>query len=68
MSEAVVPAIVNVAGGTLFHLAAKHYGDATQWYRIASANRLTDPMLTGVVTLVLPRPISTVGNGGILDA
>lgn len=45
---------VTVGGGTLYDVAAQHYGDATQWTRIAAANNLTDPQLTGVNTLQIP--------------
>ena len=56
---------ITVAGGNLFDLAAKHLGDATQWNRIAEASGLTDPMLSGVVTLTIPG-VDTTAGGGIL--
>lgn len=57
--------VVTVAGGNLFQLAGEHLGDATQWYRIARANRLWDPFLPNTpITLVIPAPAP--GNGGIL--
>lgn len=55
---------ITVAGGNLFALAAVHLGDATQWIRIAQANRLADPVLTGLVTLVLP-PVDPSAGGGV---
>ncbi|OYV50750.1 MAG: hypothetical protein B7X10_01115 [Burkholderiales bacterium 21-58-4] len=45
---------VTTGGGNLYELAAQHYGDASQWTRIAAANNLTDPQLTGINTLVIP--------------
>jgi hypothetical protein len=45
---------ITVAGGDLFRLAADHLLDATQWFRIAELNGLSDPILSGVVTLVIP--------------
>lgn len=45
---------ITVAVGNLFALAAKYLGDATQWIRIAQLNNLSDPMLSGVVTLRIP--------------
>ena len=54
---------ITVAGGNLFQIAAQYLGDATQWLRIAQANGLTDPMLFGVVTLVIPDPDPTAGGG-----
>lgn len=43
-------------GGTLFHLAARLLDDPLQWHRIAAANHLSDPWLSGLVTLRLPAP------------
>ncbi len=50
-------------GGTLFHVAASQLNDATQWIRIAQLNNLSDPMLTGLVTLRLPDPDPNAGGG-----
>lgn len=57
---------VQVAGGNLFVLAAQYLGDATQWNRIARVNGITDPMITGSVTLLMPPVDNNAGNGGIL--
>lgn len=46
---------VTVVGGDLMTLAQQHYGDATQWTRIANANNLTDPKLAGTQTLIIPK-------------
>jgi hypothetical protein len=54
---------VTVTGGNLFALAAQLLGDATQWIRIAALNNLSDPFLTGVVTLVIPDKDPTAGGG-----
>lgn len=43
-----------VAGTDLFSLASRELGDATQWYRIAALNGVSDPMLFGLVTLKIP--------------
>ncbi len=51
------------AGGTLFHIAAAQLGDATQWVRIAQLNRLSDPILNGVVTLKIPATDPTATGG-----
>ncbi len=56
--------IIVVAGGNLFSLAAKYLNDATQWIRIAQLNQLSDPLLVGVVTLVIP-PVDPTAGGGI---
>lgn len=55
---------VVVAGGNLFALAAKYLNDATQWIRIAQANQLADPQLSGVQTLIIP-PVNPGAGGGI---
>lgn len=55
---------VTVVGGNLFAVAATYLGDATQWIRIAQANDLSDPVLSGVVTLVLP-PVDQSAAGGV---
>lgn len=55
---------ITVAGGNLFALAAQYLNDATQWIRIARANNIIDPMLVGVVTLIIP-PIDPSAGGGI---
>lgn len=56
--------VVTVAGGDLFRLALERLGDATQWNRIARANGLSDPVLSGLVTLKLP-PVNPAAGGGI---
>lgn len=52
-----------VAGGNLFEIAANYLQDATQWIRIAQANNLYDPVLTGVTTLIIPDVNLTLGGG-----
>ena len=54
---------VTVSNTTLFHVAAAVLGDATQWNRIAALNGIDDPMIVGVVTLVLPVP--SPGSAGV---
>ena len=56
---------VTVSGGDLYRLALQQLGDATQWNRIAQANDLLDPVITGTVTLVIP-PVNPQLTGGIL--
>lgn len=58
---------VTVAGGNLFDLALKYLGDSSQWNRIAQANGLIDPMITGIVTLQVPS-INPNAGGGIFVA
>ena len=45
---------VTVGGGSLYDVAAQQYGDGTRWNEIAAANNLSDPMITGITTLVIP--------------
>ncbi len=56
--------VVVLAGGNLFMLAAQYLQDATQWIRIARANNLSDPVLQGVNTLVIPE-VNPAAGGGI---
>jgi len=53
--------------GDLYHLAAAAYGDARGWTRIAQANQLTDPMISGITRLIIP-PANAVPATGVLDA
>lgn len=55
---------VSGADRTLFDIALREYGDATQWLTIAQANGLTDPMLSGNTTLKIP-PQDPTAAGGI---
>jgi hypothetical protein len=55
--------VVTVVGGNLFRVAAEQLGDATQWVRIAEANGLSDPMLSGVVSLRIPAVDPQAGGG-----
>lgn len=54
---------ITVAGGNLYQIAAQELSDATQWIRIAQLNNLPDPMLLGVVTLIVPDPDPNAGGG-----
>ncbi|MYM89547.1 hypothetical protein GTP91_20510 [Rugamonas sp. FT82W] len=54
---------VVVGGENLYRLAARVYGDATKWIAIAQANKVTDPNVTGVRTLVVPP--APPDNGGV---
>ena len=54
---------ITVVGGNLFQIAADQLGDATQWIRIAQLNNLSDPMLSGLVTLQIPALDPTAGGG-----
>jgi nucleoid-associated protein YgaU len=56
---------VTVSGGDLYHLALQYLGDAQQWNRIAQANNLLDPVITGIVTLQIPDP-NPLLTGGVL--
>jgi hypothetical protein len=54
---------LTIAGGNLFQIAAQQLGDATQWIRIAQLNGIDDPMLTGVVTILVPDIDPNEGGG-----
>lgn len=57
---------ITVQNADLFRIAAQAYGDATQWYRIAAANFLFDPIVPGPITLLIPASATQPTNGGIL--
>lgn len=59
--------VITVGGGSLFDIASREYGDATAWTQIANANGLTDPVLSGTTTLIIP-PYSASQTGGILGS
>ncbi|MCP1243068.1 LysM peptidoglycan-binding domain-containing protein [Acetobacter lambici] len=57
---------VTAADRTLYHVAASYLGDATQWWRIAQLNGLTDPDLSAFVTpvtLTLPAKDASQASG-----
>ena len=56
-----------IAGGNLFQIAATELGDATQWIRIAQLNDLSDPMLNGVTTLLIPDADPNAGGGVVVQ-
>ena len=64
IGQAFPSKVVRVSGTTLFHVAARELGDATQWSRIARLNGLTDPFITALVELKIPQP--GLSDGGIL--
>jgi hypothetical protein len=55
---------IQASATTLFHVAAQQLGDATQWIRIAQLNGLSDPQITGIVTLLIP-DVDPSQTGGI---
>jgi nucleoid-associated protein YgaU len=59
---------VTVAGGNLYQIAALYLGDATQWNRIAQANNLLDPVITGIATLQIPSADPNAGGGVYVPA
>jgi nucleoid-associated protein YgaU len=58
-----IPMTITVVGGNLWAIAAKYLGDATQASRIAALNGLSDPMLSGQITLTLPSVDATKSGG-----
>jgi L-ascorbate metabolism protein UlaG (beta-lactamase superfamily) len=55
--------VVTVASQTLFQVALTYLGDATQWIRIATLNGISDPWLSGLVTLTIPDQDPSAGGG-----
>ncbi|QOF94191.1 hypothetical protein IFJ82_09525 [Novacetimonas hansenii] len=57
---------VTAADVSLYHVAAAQLGDATQWWRIAQLNGMTDPDLSDFTTpvqIVVPTVDSSLGSG-----
>jgi hypothetical protein len=57
---------VATAGGNLFQIAQKQFGDAQAWTGIAKANGLTDPFIQGAKVLTIPS--SADQQNGVLGA
>lgn len=57
--------VSTVAGGNLYAVAQKVYGDAAEWATIANANGLTDPDVVGAAELVIPP--NARATGGVVD-
>jgi len=66
-TAAAARVITATGGDTLFAIAARELGSATQWNRIARLNGLSDPWIVGIVTLKLPRVDALSDNGGVLE-
>ncbi|WP_435018500.1 hypothetical protein TA3x_000474 [Tundrisphaera sp. TA3] len=58
---------IAVGGGNLYQIALQELSDATQWNRIAEANGLIDPVITGIMTLKIP-PVDKDAGGGVYAA
>lgn len=56
-------ATIQVSNTTLFHVAAQKLNDATQWYRIATLNGLSDPFISSITQLTLPAVDASLTDG-----
>lgn len=56
---------VSAADRTLFHLAARFYGDATLWLLIAEANCIGDPMILGIIRGLKIPDADPIRTGGL---
>ena len=57
---------VTAADRTLYHVAAQYLGDATQWWRIAQLNGMSDPDLsdfTVPIALYIPVVDASLTDG-----
>lgn len=57
---------ISAADVSLYHVAAAQLGDATQWWRIAQANGMSDPdlsWLTVPVSVQIPPVNATMASG-----
>ncbi|MDE2024866.1 MAG: hypothetical protein KGJ07_00055 [Patescibacteria group bacterium] len=66
ISEGGAGQVITVNNISLFYLAAKYYGDATEWTTIAEANGLYDPMIIDTIQLTIPSA-AAANTGGILS-
>jgi len=55
--------VITVTGGNLFQIAAERLGNALQWINIARTNKISDPMLSGMTTLIIPAPSAIFSDG-----
>ena len=62
LPQAFPAKVVRVSGTTLFHVAARELGDATQWNRIARLNGLTDPWVYAEQQLAIPQALPGKGR------
>lgn len=53
---------LTVAGGNLFTLASKAYGDPSAYTTIARANNILDPQLSGLNTILVPKTPDSSGG------
>lgn len=55
-----------VSNTTLFHLAAKFFGNPLYWSDIAEANGLIDPWIYAEIAITIPNIVPTTTPDGIL--
>lgn len=60
LTEAYSIVVIN---GNLFEVAARQLGSALQWINIARVNNLSDSMLPGTQTIIIPRFSSVFADG-----
>jgi nucleoid-associated protein YgaU len=58
---------ITVTGGNLFDISNRLLGDATLWYVIAGANDISDPWLSGLITLTIPDIANATGASLVAD-
>lgn len=54
LATAPATRIARVSNTTLFALAAKYYGDALLWTKIAEVNGMVDPWITAAAAIIIP--------------
>ena len=57
---------ITAADVSLFHVAAANLNDATQWWRIAQLNGMSDPDLSRLeapITISLPTQVASLTDG-----
>lgn len=62
LATAPATRITRVSNTTLFALAAKFYGNALLWTKIAEVNGLEDPWITGLASIIIPNAPQNPGS------
>jgi hypothetical protein len=54
---------ITTSSSNLFRIAAMELGDAMQWIAIARYNRIRDPMISELTTVVIPSASPQFSDG-----
>jgi hypothetical protein len=57
---------ITITDGNLFEIASKTLGNATMWIYLAELNKIQDPFIQGITSLLIPST-PRLREGGIVD-